>query len=68
MGNNLDRPTSFTEKGLLVDKATKKNPIVFLKFKDSDESYLKYQIQGGIQLLKKTAIAARYPKHQKLNK
>ena len=68
MGQHLDRPTPFTEKGLLVHKASKKNPIVFLKFKESVESYLKYQIQGGVRLPKKRAIAVPYPKHQNLNK
>ena len=59
----LDRPTGFTQRGFMVEKASKKKLIGFLFIKDAVAEYLKYQIEGGVRTSgKKFAIpTSDYP-------
>ena len=52
----LDRPTPFTQRGFLVEKASKKNLKGMLYIRDEVAKYLKYQIEGGIRTPKKKKI------------
>mgnify|MGYP003628244506 FL=1 len=45
----LDRPTPFTQKGFLVDKAKKNKLTGVLFIKEAVEKYLKFQIDGGVR-------------------
>jgi hypothetical protein len=62
----LDRPTPFTQKGFMVEKANKKNLFGILFIKDAVAKYLNFQIEGGVRTSnKKIAIPT---KNAKLNK
>lgn len=52
----LDRPTPFTQRGFLVEKASKKNLKGMLYIRDEVAKYLKYQIEGGIRTPNKKKI------------
>jgi hypothetical protein len=47
MERELDRPTSFTKRGLFVKAARRDDLTAVVGFMDRQASYLKYQIAGG---------------------
>tara|TARA_A100000171_G_C2066024_1_gene112371 strand:- start:46 stop:636 length:591 start_codon:yes stop_codon:yes gene_type:complete len=63
----LDRPTPFTQKGFLVDKAKKNKLIGVLFVKEKVEKYLKFQIDGGVRS-GNPYIPVPYTVNKKLNK
>ena len=64
---HLDRPTPFTQKGFVVDKAKKTTLKGILFIKDIVASYLKFQIDGGTRSTGKN-IAIPYKQNARLNK
>ncbi|MEP1934959.1 MAG: hypothetical protein ABJJ37_27105 [Roseibium sp.] len=62
----LDRPTPFTLRGLAKRKATKRNMVATLFFKDLQADYLEKQETGGERRPKGRAITI--PVGQRLNK
>lgn len=53
-GEVFDRPTPFTQRAMLINKATTANPIATVKIRDEAEAntpaqYLSAQIEGGIR-------------------
>lgn len=53
----LDRPTPFTMKAFGVIGATKRNLVATIYVKPMQAEYLKFQIEGGIRLPKRKALA-----------
>ena len=64
----LDRPTPFTQKGFLVEKAKKSNLIGILNIKPQVASYLHYQIEGGVRKPSSKKIAVPITRNKTLNK
>tara|TARA_R100001086_G_scaffold242119_1_gene169525 strand:+ start:193 stop:783 length:591 start_codon:yes stop_codon:yes gene_type:complete len=64
---HLDRPTPFTQKGFVVDKAKKTTLRGILFIKDIVANYLKYQIDGGTRSTGKN-IPIPYTPNARLNK
>jgi hypothetical protein len=64
---HLDRPTPFTQKGFVVDKAKKTTLRGILFIKDIVASYLKFQIDGGTRSTGKN-IPIPYTPNARLNK
>ena len=64
---HLDRPTPFTQKGFVVDKAKKTTLKGILFIKDIVASYLKFQIDGGTRSTGKN-IPIPYTPNARLNK
>jgi hypothetical protein len=63
----LDRPVPFTQRGFLVNKATKSNQVGVLYLRPEVEAYLKYQIDGGVRS-QATKIPVPIVKNKRLNK
>ena len=63
----LDRPTPFTQKGFLIDKAKKTKQIGVLRIKSEVADYLKWQIDGGVKSGAKK-IPVPITKNKRLNK
>jgi len=64
----LDRPTPFTQRGFLVDKAKKTKLRGILKIRPEVESYLHYQIEGGIRKPSSKKVAVPITRNKRLNK
>lgn len=65
MDQELDRPTSFTKRGLFVKVASPSNLTAVVGFMDRQASYLKYQIAGGTRA--PTARGIKLPGNIELN-
>jgi hypothetical protein len=50
MERELDRPTSFTKRGMFVKPARRDNLTAVVGFMDRQSGYLKYQIAGGTRM------------------
>jgi hypothetical protein len=61
----LDRPTRFTQRGLIIRRASKRRLEGEVRFKDIQRSYLLLQERGGQRLPRKTAIPV--PVRQRVN-
>jgi hypothetical protein len=64
----LDRPVPFTQRGFLVTKAKKTNLVGVLRIKPEVESYLQYQIDGGVRKPSSKKIPVPITKNKRLNK
>lgn len=62
----LDRPTPFTQRGLMTRKATKRRLLASVGFKRIQSAYLKFQEDGGERRPRRRAIPI--PVGQRLNK
>lgn len=62
----LDKPTPFTRRGLMIQRATKRRLAGALKYKDIQKRYLMLQETGGRRVPKKNAIVI--PVNQRVNK
>ena len=67
MDKKLDRPTPFTKRGFLINKAKKNLLIGILLMKDVVASYMHYQIEGGTRSTGKP-ISVPYQPNARLNK
>ncbi len=56
MGRDLDRPTPFTQRGLTVDRASKRKLTGIVRFKPIQAEYLATQASGGKRRAKKRAV------------
>lgn len=65
MERELDRPTSFTKRGMFVQRATPAKLTATVGFMDRQASYLKYQIAGGTRT--PTARGIKLPGNITLN-
>jgi len=64
----LDRPVPFTQRGFLVTKANKTNLVGVLRIKPEVESYLQFQIDGGVRKPSSKKIPVPITKNKRLNK
>tara|TARA_R100000482_G_scaffold6559_1_gene2090 strand:+ start:8 stop:607 length:600 start_codon:yes stop_codon:yes gene_type:complete len=64
----LDRPVPFTQRGFLVTKAKKTSLVGVLRIKPEVESYLQYQIDGGVRKPSSKKIPVPITKNKRLNK
>ena len=64
----LDRPVPFTQRGFLVTKAKKTNLVGVLRIKPEVESYLKFQIDGGVRKPSSKKVPVPITKNKRLNK
>ena len=64
----LDRPVPFTQRGFLVTKAKKTNLVGVLRIKPEVESYLQYQIDGGVRKPSSKKVPVPITKNKRLNK
>ena len=64
----LDRPVPFTQRGFLVTKAKKTNLVGILRIRPEVESYLKFQIDGGVRKPSSKKIPVPITKNKRLNK
>jgi len=64
----LDRPVPFTQRGFLVTKAKKTNLVGILRIKPEVESYLKFQIDGGVRKPSSKKVPVPITKNKRLNK
>lgn len=62
----LDRPTPFTQRGLMIVSATKRRLVAEIRFKDIQANYLELQQTGGTRMPRRRAIAV--PVGQRLNR
>lgn len=65
MERELDRPTSFTKRGMFVQRATPATLTATVGFMDRQAAYLKYQIAGGTRT--PTARGIKLPGNITLN-
>ena len=75
---HLDRPTSYTKRGVQVEKSTKKKLVAEVGFRSksfgkgqgstTQASYMKRQIEGGTRKARSKAIPVPVPKNLKTNK
>jgi len=64
----LDRPVPFTQRGFLVTKAKKTNLVGILRIRPEVESYLKFQIDGGVRKPSSKKVPVPITKNKRLNK
>lgn len=62
----LDRPTRFTERGVAIQRATKRNLVAAVFFKDIQAEYMHWQVDGGTRYPARRAIPV--PVGVRLNK
>ena len=67
MDKKLDRPTPFTKRGFLINKAKKNLLIGILLMKDVVARYMQYQIEGGTRSTG-NPISVPYQPNARLNK
>ena len=63
---HLDRPTPFTKRAFQVEKASKNRLVAYVKVRQLQGRYLRYQIRGGTRSPNRRAIPV--PVKQRLNK
>jgi hypothetical protein len=66
LARDLDRPTPFTKRGLVVSRASKRKLVGVVGFKHIQASYLAIQAAGGTRRAKRKAIVV--PVNTRLNK